>query len=164
MVVVDSSVLIPLSKVGRLNLIEENFDEIVTTECIYEEVVVEGKERRGVSKLKECFDDWISIENFDNQRAEEISELEGITTADASLLVLSEDTSSILLTNDRALILIAKSRNVEYYWLTTLLLKSTKEGKLGKNEAKELLRGLLSAGMNLDTRVYSEIIDRIERF
>lgn len=166
MVVVDSSVLIPLSKIGRLGLIKRNFDEVLTTEEVYREVVVEGKGRMGTSKLKDCFEEWISTKEVDSDKAEEISEMEGIAAADASLLLLAErvKNGSILLTNDKALILVARSRNIEYYWLTTLLLKSVKDGVLSGEEGKKILDDLIDVGVNLETRVYSKIVKKIDDY
>jgi len=43
MVVVDSSALIPLSWVGRLDLIDETFDEIRAVEGVREEVLSGGE-------------------------------------------------------------------------------------------------------------------------
>ncbi len=166
MVVVDSSVLIPLSKIGRLELIERNFDEVLTTEEVYREVVVEGKGRMGTSKLKVCFEEWISTKEVDSDKAEEMAEMEGIATADASLLLLVEKVQDepILLTNDEALILVARSRNIEYYWLTTLILKSVREEVVSGEEGKKILDDLIDVGMNLDTRVYSKIIKKIDDY
>lgn len=164
MVIIDSSVLISLSKIGRLELIRENFDSAITTEKVYEEVVVEGKGKKGTSKIKDSFETWISKKEIDSRKAEEIAELEGIAIADASLLLLAEDNSSesFLLTNDRALILVAKSRNIEYYWLTTLILKSVKDGYMSRSEAKLAIDELIDVGMNIDTRVYSKIVRKID--
>lgn len=162
MVVIDSSVLIPLSRVGSLDLVREVFEEVITTEDIYTEVVEEGKGKKGTSKIKESFETWISKREVDRERAEKIASLEDITPADASLLILSEKTSSILLTNDKPLILVAKSRGIEYYWLTTLLLKAAKDGILERSESKELLEELVQAGMNLKPQVYSKILKKID--
>ncbi|MFW6196902.1 MAG: hypothetical protein ACOC5D_06170 [Thermoplasmatota archaeon] len=166
MVVVDSSVLIPLSKIGRLELIKRNFDEIITTEDDFKEVVVEGKGKKGTSNIKESFENWISVKKVDTDKAKDIAEMEGIATADASLLLLVEKVQNgpILLTNDRALILVAKSRNIEYYWLTTLILKSVRDGLISDVKGKELLDDLVDVGMNLDTRVYSKIIKKSMKF
>jgi len=51
MVVVDSSALIPLARVGRLDLIPAVFETIATTEAVAREVVVEGKP--GAAALEE---------------------------------------------------------------------------------------------------------------
>lgn len=162
MVVIDSSVLIPLAKAGSMDLVRKSFEEVITTEDVYVEVVEEGKGKKGTSKLKEAFESWISKKKVDTEKVEEIAELEGIAPADASLLILAENTSSNLLTNDRALILVAKSRDIEYYWLTTLLLKATKEGKLEKSESKELLEELVNVGVHLKPQVYSKVLKKIE--
>lgn len=166
MVVVDSSVLIPLSKIGRLELIKRNFDEIITTEDDFNEVVVEGKGKKGTSNIKESFENWISVKKVDTDKAKDMAEMEGIAVADASLLLLVEKVQDepILLTNDKALILVARSRNIEYYWLTTLILKSVKEEVVSGEEGKKILDDLIDVGMNLETRVYSKIIKKIDDY
>ncbi|MFW6142366.1 MAG: hypothetical protein ACOC53_07390 [Candidatus Saliniplasma sp.] len=80
----------------------------------------------------------------------------------ASFSVTAEDSCSTLLTNDRALVLVARSRGLEYYWLTTLVLKAVKEDELGKVEAKDLLTELIRAGMNLKPQVYSLLLKKID--
>lgn len=51
MIAIDFSHLIHLSKIGRLDILESY--ELITTESVREEVIVEGK--AGVSRLKELF-------------------------------------------------------------------------------------------------------------
>ena len=164
MVVTDSSGLIPLAKTGWLKLIRNNFDEIVTTEHIYNETVVQGNGMEGTSEIRKAFDEWIRIEKVDKSKSKEIAEMEGITLADASLLILAEKRNDILLSNDRALILSGRAKNIECYWVTSLLLKSLKEGMINRNEAKEILFSLVDAGMNLRNSVFARLMKVIEKW
>jgi predicted nucleic acid-binding protein len=153
MAVVDSSALIPLAWVGRLDLISTAFDEIRTTEVVREEVLTEGK--RGTAALDEFLAD---VAIYDTPaRADDVASMEGIAVADASVILLAEDDEEILLANDKGLIEVARSHGVECWWVTTLLLSCTKSGDLTADEATDLLYDLVDKGMNLHPKVYSQV-------
>jgi predicted nucleic acid-binding protein len=158
MVVADSSALIPLSWVGRLDLISATCDEIRTTEKVRDEVLTEG--RRGTAALKSFLDDVSICET--PPKAEEVASLEGVAVADASVILLADDGEEFLLANDKGLIEVARSHGVECWWVTTLLLKCTKEGLLTSTEANEVLYDLVDSGMNLHPKVYSQVQQKIQ--
>jgi len=157
MVVVDSSALIPLAWVGRLDLVSTAFDEIRTTGEVRNEVLTEGT--RGTAALDEFLAD-VPVHDTP-ARAEEIASMEGIAVADASVILLAEDDEEILLANDKGLIEVAQSHGVECWWVTTLLLSCTKSGDLMANEATDLLYDLVDEGMNLHPKVYSQVQKKI---
>ncbi len=158
MVVVDSSALIPLSWVGRLELITATCDEVRTTEHVRDEVLTEGK--RGTAPLKSFLEDVSICET--PPEAEKVASLEGIAVADASVILLVADGEEVLLANDRGLIEVARSHGAECWWVTTLLLKCTKEGVLTSEEASEVLYDLVDSGMNLRPKVYSQVQQKLQ--
>lgn len=158
MVVVDSSALIPLAWVGRLDLVAEAFNDVTTTVGVKEEVLVEGK--RGTATLDDFLTDVIVHETPD--RAVEIAAMEGIAETDAAVVLLAEETESRLLANDRALIEVGRSHDVDCWWVTTLLLHGVKVGLLDGEEATDMLYDLVDAGMNLSPQVYVRVQDRLE--
>jgi predicted nucleic acid-binding protein len=159
MVIVDSSALIPLARVGRLDLIAETFEEIRTTELVEDEVLVNGKQ--GTASLKSFLSE-VSV-CVAPSRAEEVASLEGIAVADASVILLADDGEEILLANDKGLIMAARSHGVECWWVTTLLLSCAKRGALSAEEANELLFDLVDSGMNLDPKVYAQVQQKIQQ-
>jgi predicted nucleic acid-binding protein len=160
MVVVDSSALIPLAWVSRLDLIPTAFEAVRTTEEVQEEVLAEGK--RGTAALKEFLSD-VAVHDTPS-RADDVASMEGIAVADASVILLAEDDEEILLANDKALIEVARSHGVECWWVTTLLLSCTKNGDLTTDEATDLLYDLVDEGMNLHPKVYSQVQKRLREF
>ncbi|SEP23402.1 Predicted nucleic acid-binding protein, contains PIN domain [Halorientalis persicus] len=153
MVVVDSSALIPLAWVGRLDLVFTAFDDIRTTEEVHDEVLTEGK--RGTAALDEFLADVAVHET--PARAEKVASLEGVAVADASVILLAETNEELLLANDKGLIEVARTHGIECWWVTTLLLGCTKNGELTAEEATELLYDLVDEGMNLHPRVYTQV-------
>ena len=157
MVVVDSSALIPLARVGRLDLITTVFDEVRTTDGVWEEVLEEGK--RGTASLSSFLDD-VSVCEMPSD-AEDVASLEGLAVTDASVILLAEDGEEVLLANDKALIEVARTHGVDCWWVTTLLLKSAKDGVLTTTEATDVLYDLVDAGMNLSPKVYSQVQQKL---
>ena len=153
MVVVDSSALIPLAWVGRLELISAAFDDIRTTEDVRDEVLTEGQ--RGTAALDEFLADVLVRET--PARAEEVASMEGLAAADASVILVAENTGESLLANDKGLIEVARSHGVDCWWVTTLLLDRTKNGEVTAEEATDVLYNLVNEGMNLQPRVYTQV-------
>ncbi|THE62724.1 hypothetical protein D8Y22_21895 [Salinadaptatus halalkaliphilus] len=153
MVVVDSSALIPLAWVGRLDLVSIAFDDIRTTEDVREEVLTEGK--RGTATLDEFLADVAVHETPDT--ADEVASMEGIAIADASVILLAETDEKLLLANDKGLVEVARSHGIECWWVTTLLLSCAKDGDLTADEATDILYNLVDEGMNLHPKVYTQV-------
>ena len=160
MVVVDSSALIPLARIGHLDLITADFDACHVTEEIVDEVVVEGK--RGSSALQSYLDSCEICEIPED--AQQVAELEGITAADASVILVAKTEGDTLLANDKGLVEVARSLDVEVWWVTTLLLTCRKDGVLDTEEAIEVLQALVEEGMNLHPKVYSQVHSALQNF
>jgi predicted nucleic acid-binding protein len=158
MVVVDSSALIPLAWVGRLDLISTVFDDIRTTVDVRTEVLTEGK--RGTAALDTFLED-VDIHETPAS-AEEVASMEGIAVADASVILLAETDKEILLANDKGLIEVARTHGVECWWVTTLLLSCAKHGDLTADEATDVLYDLVDEGMNLHPKIYAQVQKKLE--
>jgi len=159
MVVVDSSVLIHLSRIGKLSLLKKFFRKIIITEDIYDEV----KEGAGSSEIAKAYNNWIFIEKPKNiNEVSTLSKLEEIEKADASIILLAKEKQDILVSNDYVLIMVARSKGIRCWWLTTFLLKCLEKKIIIKKEAKQILFDLIEAGMRLDNAVYTAILKEIE--
>lgn len=158
MIVVDSSALIPLAWVGRLDLVPSAFKEVVTTAPVEDEVIVEGKP--GAAALRDFLEDVTVLDS--PSETEAVAELEGIAVADASVVLVADECDACLLANDEALITVAESHGVDCWWVTTLLLQCTKTGVVDADEAQDVLYDLVDAGMNLSPQVYVRVQSELE--
>ncbi len=159
MLVVDSCVLIHLSRIGKLDLLR--VDECCTTEGVYRETVIEGY--RGKSSISDAFEKWLIKKHVDTGIAFKIAKKEGIEVVDATLILLAEQTNGILLTNDKALIILARSRGVSCLWLTSFLLKLCKDKKIKKEEALRILYELVQSGLNIEAKIYAILEKKLRR-
>jgi len=158
MVIVDTSVLIHFSRVNKLNLLKSYFGKITITAEVSQEM------HAGITGLSEFAKaDWIKIERTNVLQAKELSKLEGIEIADASLLLLAKNMNDVLLTNDAYLVIVAKSKGVECLWPTTFVLTCLKKKVITKSEAKQIIYELVHSGMHLKNDVYSAILDSIDK-
>jgi len=153
MVVVDSSALIPLARVGRLNLIPATFETVCVPELVREEVIVEGERATGV--LSE-FVDSVSVDPTP-EGTERLADLEGIAPGDAAVVLLADRRGESLLANDKGLVEIARSHDIDAWWVTTLLLACVRDGTLESEEAVDVLYELVDEGMNLHPHVYTKV-------
>ena len=159
MALVDSSVLIHLSRINKLSLLKAYFGKIIITQDIYDEI----KTGIGASEIEKACKSWIAIENPKNsEEIDNTSKLEDIKKADSSLIVLAEEKKEILLSNDYTLIIIARSRGIECWWPTTFILRCLDKKIITKKEAKQILLDLIDSGMRLSNEVYSAILREIE--
>jgi predicted nucleic acid-binding protein len=161
MVVVDSSALIPLSRIGKLALLKKYFKKITITDEVYDEVK-QGK--TGASEIEKGCEDWIAIENSKNSAGiDKIRKLEDIEKADASLILLAQEKEDTLVSNDYALIIVARSKGIKCLWLTNFILKCLNKKIINKNEARKILFELVECGMRLNNAVYTKILKEIDK-
>ena len=162
MVVADSCILIYLSRIGSLPLLRDLGKVIVTSE-VYREVVVEPGGRAGSEQLEEAFGKWIRTCEIRSTELRKIVRLGGVDEADASLLLLARERDETLITNDKNLIQLARSMNVECWWPTTLLLKLAKSGKITGKEAEDILFELVSSGLRMEAGVYAAVVLQLRK-
>lgn len=153
MVVVDSSALIPLARVGRLDLVRAVFESVHTVEGVREEVLVEGKPGTAV------LDSFLAEASVHPAPADaaEVSDLAGIAETDAAVVLLAREREDDLLANDKGLIAIARTHDVDSWWVTSLLLAAAKADVVDGETAQTVLYDLVDAGMNLDPTVFSRV-------
>ena len=160
MVVIDSSVLIPLLRIGKLSLLQKIFGKVIITQEIYREI---NAGTLGLNEFEEACNKWIIISEEKFENLEKVAKLENVEQADASVLLLAQSKKEILISNDYSLILSAKSKGVECWWLTTVILKCLKKDIIKKKEAKKILFDLIKSGMRLDNEVYAMILEEIDK-
>jgi len=158
MTVLDSSALIPLAWVGRLDLLDAVFADLRTVDPVREEVLTPGKP--GTAALDAFLED-VTVHDVPAE-AGDVAALERIETTDAAVVLLAAERAEPLVANDRGLVAVARSHDVETWWVTSVLLRAATEGILSGEEASDVLYDLVDEGMNLHPKVYSRLQRKLD--
>jgi predicted nucleic acid-binding protein len=159
--IVDTSIIIPLVRIGRLELLRKFFRKIKITKDVYDEIKAGDI---GVSEIEEGINNWILIRDVENKKSIiGLSESEDIEKADASIILLAKEEKDSLISNDYFLIAVGKSKGIDCWWMTTFILQCLKKKLVSKKEAKDILLELIESGMRLDNVVYALILREIDK-
>ena len=147
-VVVDSSVLICLVKIGRLVILQELFLVVLITESVFEETVIQGKRtgKEGVGTIEKAISDkWIRLvtaSNGEKQEAGEYREKWGIGKGEAESLSLAKSRALPVILDDKNARHLAKIMEIQYSGTAALLLRALQQGVIDKGAYIGSLRDL----------------------
>jgi predicted nucleic acid-binding protein len=155
-VVVDSSALITLARIGRLELLRRITGEVHVPAAVFEEVVTKGESRPGSAEvaratwvLRRSVRDLASVERL---RAR-------VGRGEAEAIVLAKELAvDLLVIDDAAARRLAEAEALPVVGLPGLLLYAKNRGLVGS--IKSLLDEMLAAGFFLDEARYHSILQR----
>ena len=157
MAVVDSSVIIHLARIGKLNLLQSCFKKISISAGIEQEIIKEDK--TAADEIRNVIGKWIEVKKIETRTGWETGFL---SAADIELIELARKEKDFILTNDGEIISSAKSRGVKTMWLTTFLLICVKKKLVDKREAKQILYDLTRTGCYIRTDTFASVQRQIE--
>ncbi len=161
--VVDSSVLICLVKIGRLEILKELFQVVLIAGSVYEEVVVQGKlsGKTGVSTIEKAIKgNWIQLVTADGRQKHEAGKYHdkwGIGQGEAESIALARKLSLPVILDDRNARRLAGIMEIPYSGTAALLLKALQQGIIDKRAYFADLRDLGQV-MWLSPDVMAELI------
>ena len=166
MILSNSSPLIYLGKIEKLDILKILFKEIIIPKQVFEEVVLKRKEERFFDALKvenSIKEGWIKVEeiNIDEETKKLINEIDIGEIALISLVKKLKP--SLLLIDDASARTIAESFGFNVKGTLYILLKAYKKGIIQKKEIKELINKLIILGSRISQEIYIEIIEEIEK-
>jgi len=153
-VVCNSSPLIHLARIGKLELLQDLFDTVLIPEAVYRECVIEGKDRDDARKIKNA--SWLQvrvIRNIELKKALNTVLDEG--ESEAIALALQEEADFILL-DDYEAREFARIYGLKITGTIGVLLKAKFSGRI--SNLVEILEKLRETGYWLDENLYSEIL------
>lgn len=165
MIISNSSPLMYLSKINKLDLLRTLFSKVIIPKQVYEEVVIKGKENKFLDYIKienAINNNWVIIEEsrIDKEIEKFISEID---LGEISVISLAKKLKpELILIDDASARTIAESLGFNVKGTIYILLKAYKNKILNKEEMKSLLRNLISEGFRISPEFYAEILDEIE--
>lgn len=164
-VVLDSTPLIYLAKIGRLSLLKEAYEELYIPTAVYNETVTMGLERGffDAKTIQKWIDEKkIEIKKLDEKQTKETKRLikfAEIETGEAEAIILAQHLKADLILDDAVAQGVAKSIGLEPLWTTSFILKLTHLKILEKEEALEAIKKMVRAGYRISEEVLLELFE-----
>jgi len=152
----NSTPLIALSKIGKLNLLHEYFDQISIPKAVYDEVVVNGGLLYGAKEVAEA--DWIIVENVGNSLAVESLSMY-LGAGESESIVLAKEKDCLLIIDDGDERKAASNMNMDITGTVGILSKAGKDCKI---DLRDSLDELNACGFRLSDKVKDFILSKVE--
>ena len=153
-VVSNSTPLIHLSAMGKLNLLPQLFDEIVIANEVYEEVVLKGQDRPAASEVQAA--KWIQRRTISNRLACAILQNSLDAGESATIVLAIELAADLTILDDRLARNQAQALSIKITGTVGILLMAAEQGIV---HFQQTLDALLATGFRLSAAEYQRVID-----
>jgi len=127
-VVSNSSTIIHLSKINRLDLLQDFFQKILIPEAVYRECVLEGKDREEVTLIKNS--EWINVLEVKDKKLVKLLQ-STLDDGEAEAIALSLEVSAdLILLDEYDAREKARILGLQITGLIGILLRAKLEGKI----------------------------------
>jgi len=157
-VLVDSSTLIALARIGKLNVLKTLFNEIFITTMIKEEILKEKSPDEDA--FKEAIGKWIRVINYEGNPAE--LRKYGLDSGEASLFLAARSNDKLILDEANAR-RFAETKGLKFTGLMGLIVAAVRTNKITKKEALETLNKLATGDFRISPELYLWVREEIER-
>jgi hypothetical protein len=167
MVVSDSSPIIYLAKLGRLDLLRILYKQVYISEAVQKELtVVDTSEEREaeIIAIKQAIDKgWIKVKKV-KLKNKLIHSAPELSVADKETIELSRKMNAELtIIDDEAARRVARNIGIRSRGTIYVLLESYTKKKVTKAELKRMINTLVTAGFRLSPELYSQLMERLEQ-
>jgi len=158
MIVSNSTVLIYLAKIGKLNLLKELFGEVLIPAEVFDEVVIRGKEHQHPDAFiveSAVEEGWIHIKNI-----KVFGELEdfGIDPGEAHAISLARSLGVPVLLDQTHARNAAKAFGLKHRGTIFVLLAALRKKLLTSENYQDSLEDLVKTGFRMSDEVYLEAV------
>jgi len=165
MIVSNSSPLMYLAKIGKLDILKSLFKEIIIPNQVYEEII-RGEEEKYFDVLiieRAVEEGWIKVKKVEIE--EKIEKLASeIDYGEVAVISLAKKLKPFLvLIDDASARVIAESFGFNVKGTLYVLLKACKNKLINKKELKDLINRLVFLGFRISQELYIQVFERMER-
>ncbi len=157
-ILVDSSTLIALAKIGKLNILEIVFKKVFITTVIMDEILREDYPEKEV--FRKAINSWINVIDY-KENPEEFRKY-GLDAGEASLFLAAEADDRLVLDEANAR-RFAESKGLKFTGLIGLIVAAVKTKKLTKELALETINRLSLGDFRMSLELYLWASEKIER-
>lgn len=165
MFVFDATPLIYLAKAEKLEKVEKLEGEKIIPEEVYQEVVLEGKEKGypTAKRIEKAIEkNTFRVETPEEEIGGKFSESSSISQADLQALELADEKSGTLIMDEEYGRNIAEAKGIKTHGTVYIILRLLKEEIIDGEEAERTFEKIIEEGWYCSTDLYKDIIRKIE--
>jgi len=158
MIVSNSTPLIWLAKIGKLNLLKNFFKTVMIPEAVYDEVVTKGINEKAPDAFiveNAVKEGWIKIRTIKGIRK---LEKFGLHKGEVDTISLAAKLKSEVLVDETHARLAAKALNIKPKGTIYILIRALKEKIINYDEYIDLLEKLVKSGFRMSDELYLEAV------
>jgi predicted nucleic acid-binding protein len=158
-VVSNSSPIMNLVAIGRLNLIKHKFGKVVIPDAVWRELVIDGKGKKGVEDIEKS--DWIKVQPVRDKALVKVL-AKDIDNGESEAIALAvENNADVLLLDDKSARLIAANLGLKLIGVVGILIWAKKEGII-KQFSKELDKLREEANFRMSEDLIKRALQEVE--
>lgn len=161
-VVSDTTPLISLLKINRLDLLKKLFGDVLIPQAVFDELTDDERFRLEADQIREK--KFILVKPVNNPESTNIlKRATGLDQGESEAIVLTDELKADLLLMDEA-----KGRNVSAQMglrimgTIGILMAAYEEDELSSDEVRECIAGLQHAGRHIGQRHYQMLLSRLK--
>ena len=161
-VVSDTTPLISLLKINRLDLLKKLFGDVLIPQAVFDELTDDERFRLEADQIREK--KFIVVKPVNNHESTNIlKRATGLDQGESEAIVLTDELKADLLLMDEA-----KGRNISAQMglrimgTIGILMAAYEEDELSSDEVRECIAGLQHAGRHIGQRHYQMLLSRLK--
>ena len=160
-VVSNSSCLIGLSRIKKLNLLEELFGKVFVSQEVYNDIVIKGKSRPGAKEVEKARGKWIEVKSPKDKLAVQVL-LTGLDPGEAETIVLAREMDADFgIIDEEKGASVAIVTGLRVIGTVGTLLLASKVGKL--DNLKDAMDQLRKDKFRLSDEIYQMVLEKQKR-
>ncbi len=164
----DSTPLIYLAKIGRLDIIRDVFQKIYVPEAVIDEAVTQGKalNMSDASIIEKAVGTWIIKERVEPEVDAEYSFLDNNTRLGngekEALKLCKQLDAAYFIADDREARRVSSILNIKPIGTCGTVVQAYRQGSITKKEALRVIDDLVKVGFRISSTLYRKILDELE--
>lgn len=162
-VVSDTTPLISLMKIGKLNLIEQLFGEVQIPEAVYIELVSNPEFKQEAQQIqRSALFKRVIIE--DEKAVDLLRRATGLDLGESEAIILSDSCKAdLLLMDEKKGRQVAKQMGLHFMGTVGMLRVAHEEKLLSYKEIEECIKILKANGRHISDRLYQQLLESIRQ-
>lgn len=157
-VVSDTTPLISLLKIHRLDLLKQLFDTVQIPEAVFKELTTNQRFNAEAQEIRDC--DYIKTVSVDKESVQKLIKETGLDLGETEAIVLSESIKADLtLIDERSARNVAKQRGIIITGTVGILARGLSQGIISAEEIRDCAKILHSEGRYISDSLLDSLLE-----